>query len=741
MTIRKVALVAGVNSYPTMPLSVCVDDAKEMCAVLSMPEYGYDVETLLNESVTRRQLSESLVTLFRTKAEDYLFYFAGHGLSTDIGVYLATCDADSVEAGIDLDYLKRLITRLAPKDSRVLIILDCCHAGAATARSLSPVVSNTRSEAMAHAVAGLPQGRAVLAACKDDESALENRALGHGIFTYHLLRGLMGEAADGSGIVTVGGLYEYVSACMVESGYQTPVFRGDIVGRSIIGEGLEPRTRPIIPEERLKSLEREAQQHLQNYQALIAPNLAQLDIWKESGHKAACQALEPILNWFERRMEEYPQLKTRKSFSDLYNALIQRLSSLSSIDIGTELLEGVVEKRLGAGTFGTVWKVNDLRRNSAAAYKVYHPTDFNEDEKIGRFKRGYEAMRQLDHPHIVKVFSLTQCPLGFYMEYIDGPNLRNFTGTLEEPLQIIPILYTVADTLKHAHLRNVVHRDVKPENIILRHDGAGGWQPYLTDFDLAWYSTASKLTKDAFGTVQYSAPEQMATPTAASAHAPTTDAYSFGQLCYYAVTGSDPVPLEYANNYRALEIRLRGGWVVSAAHQFMNLYAECTEHKFDKRPSFNIICDRLFKIIQLLRNVRPSELLTEDRFIQELIFSMVGINTDVGESDRAFITISGKTRVAISTRALRHNAIDLTLDFQSQHALMIEGAASHEEARRIVFAKVSSATSSYVETRMRKGSYGSFQFFIDVNSISPTFDGIEVMRSLLTRVIETLESV
>jgi len=68
-------------------------------------------------------------------------------------------------------------------------------------------------------------------------------------------------------------------------------------------------------------------------------------------------------------------------------------------------------------------------------------------------------MKQLDHPHIVKVGEYLECPVAFQMDCIDGANLRDFTGT-QSP-SILAILTTIAETLQHAHERGVVHRDVK----------------------------------------------------------------------------------------------------------------------------------------------------------------------------------------------------------------------------------------------------------------------------------------
>ena len=142
----------------------------------------------------------------------------------------------------------------------------------------------------------------------------------------------------------------------------------------------------------------------------------------------------------------------------------------------------------------TVWKVEPQDGGSLKAFKVYHPQDIYDEEKIRRFRRGYDAMKQMDHPHIVKVHNFVECPLGFYMDFVDGPNLRSFTGTVDDPRALVLILLAIGETLKHAHQRSVVHRDVKPENILMAYN-AGQWRPFLTDFDLAWYSTATQVTR------------------------------------------------------------------------------------------------------------------------------------------------------------------------------------------------------------------------------------------------------
>lgn len=87
--------------------------------------------------------------------------------------------------------------------------------------------------------------------------------------------------------------------------------------------------------------------------------------------------------------------------------------------------EGMVARQIGAGGFGSVWKVEGLDEgDSVFAYKVYHPHELHDREKVKRFRNGYDAMGLLAHPQIVRVHRYSDCPTGFVMDYVDGSNLR-----------------------------------------------------------------------------------------------------------------------------------------------------------------------------------------------------------------------------------------------------------------------------------------------------------------------------
>lgn len=738
---ERIALVVGVDSYPRQPLRVCVHDASEVDAALSMPEYGFAVQRLLDKDVTRKALRRRLESFFRTQAKTYLFYFSGHGWSTDLGVFLATVDADTEEGegGIDLELLKRLVTNVAVEESVAILILDCCHAGAGSIRHLATGSIEIRSVDLAQAIPALPEGRVLLAACRGDQSAYEDHSIGHGIFTFHLLQALLGEAADSQGTITVTGLYDYVSRALGKGGFQTPVFRGDLAGQVILGTGFMPRQRSVLDGERALGIEREAQGHLREYQSRVASQVADLENWRAEGYKTACLTLEPILRWFERQLQDYPELSGRSAFTEQREAALNRMATLCSLETGMTTPQGVISKRLGGGTFGTVWKVQPPRGTDWLAFKAYHAQDLGIEEKTHRFRRGYSAMKQLDHPYIVKVHSFTECPLGFNMDFIDGPNLRDFVGTVDEPREIIVILLTIAQTLRHAHSRGVLHRDVKPENIIMNWDDQKAkWRPFLTDFDLAWFTTATQFTKEALGVVYYASPEQQATPMSASAHAPTTDIYSFGQLCNFATTGSNPVPLGVADNLSALKKRLGTGWTAQAAEAFAQLYGDCTHRKPDERPSgFEEVCDTLFRIMQALSEVSTTKAIPPERFVREVVFSTVGLSSDVQAAEGSFLTLSGKTRVTVQVSPGRAGAAELTYDVEAQEAPVVDGVHKFDQLRKTLLARLDSTLKGF---NARKRYLATpFQILVQHFDVPLTLQGVAQSRALISRIIDVLE--
>jgi len=208
---------------------------------------------------------------------------------------------------------------------------------------------------------------------------------------------------------------------------------------------------------------------------------------------------------------------------------------------GEFLLDGRYRLRepLGQGGFATVWKAYDRKLQRLVAAKVLHGQHADERTRRERFFPGSRKMAELVHPHIVRVLEKELDDDGwlfFVMELVPGGDFGRAVldgkMSVEERLRIV---CTTGETLEFAHRQGVVHRDVKPANILLDADG----QPKLTDFDLvrAEDSTGFTQTRAMLGTLNYAAPEVLEDPKNAR---PAADVYSLASTAVFALLGGLP---------------------------------------------------------------------------------------------------------------------------------------------------------------------------------------------------------
>ncbi|MCA9035971.1 MAG: serine/threonine protein kinase [Planctomycetaceae bacterium] len=195
-------------------------------------------------------------------------------------------------------------------------------------------------------------------------------------------------------------------------------------------------------------------------------------------------------------------------------------------------------EQLGAGTYGKVWKVRDRKLNRTVAIKFPHIPNATSH---ARFLREARAASRLDHPGIVRILELNDhhdtCFL--LMEYVDGPSLSRVMRTEKQSHRQIAVhLRSIADALAYAHGLGVIHRDLKPQNILF--DLAGRIQ--IVDFGLAkdWCDADASLTASGMlmGTPAYMAPEQVSVSRCDAA--PTLDVYALGVVLYEMLTGELP---------------------------------------------------------------------------------------------------------------------------------------------------------------------------------------------------------
>lgn len=724
------ALVVGINSYPGAELRCCINDADEISAMLQSPEYGFEVITLLDNAVTRNGLLEELTELFRDAQEErVLFYFSGHGFSNKIGTYLVTPDALDFEPGVDLSLVTRLMNAYR-KDGRLMVtVLDCCHSGAMSLRGIRG--NEINQEHLKSALVGLPEGSAILAACRSSEACVEDISIGHGIFTAQILEGLLGKAANEAGDITLGGLYDYISRSTPEEQQFVFVFKGDFEGYIPLGSGFTPIERKPIDKDKLKRTEEDCQSHLDGYQRQFAPLFSDRKSWSVSGYKHASQLLLPIIRWFERREQEFPELAKSISFKQYLAEARSWQTRLSMLDGVTETPWGRIAGKIGSGTFGTVWKViRDQAGQKVSAFKVYHGQDMAMKEKLARFRRGYEAMQRLDHPQIVKVQELVDCPVGFFMDFIDGPNMRDFVGTLE-PADQLSVLLTIAETLAHAHSRGVVHRDVKPENIVMSQID-GKWTPNLTDFDLSWFSTASIVTKEGFGSAFYAAPEQINRPSSTAARDPKVDVYSFGQLLLYALTGTDPVP--GTDNMSLLRKNVSSWLTGDAALEVCSLYDNTTKMQPRERiPDCRQVCDSLYKAITLIDR-SSDERIDKYRFIREVAFGLTGLKSD----QSGHVSLSGLTHITFEPFKIGRENMSIRVCLDRLEDLRMPGLDS-QDARKRMNIRIDEAIRSFKNAKRHSAMGGIYQVNIDVNYLPLDFNGVITCRQIVSRAIDAIE--
>ena len=205
-------------------------------------------------------------------------------------------------------------------------------------------------------------------------------------------------------------------------------------------------------------------------------------------------------------------------------------------------LEGfALHERLGQGGMGEVYRATRLADARPVAVKVLSASLAAVPDYVRRFDREAAAMAQLDHPGIVRLLSRGRSGPYFWisMELIDGVSLRTHAFQARPSARALARLLTqVAHALAYAHARAVVHRDLKPDNVLVLRDG----RTKMLDFGLAGLHAegAEVLTQSnvAMGTANYMAPEQRKDARRADHRA---DLYSFGVMAYELLTGELPV--------------------------------------------------------------------------------------------------------------------------------------------------------------------------------------------------------
>jgi serine/threonine-protein kinase len=194
-------------------------------------------------------------------------------------------------------------------------------------------------------------------------------------------------------------------------------------------------------------------------------------------------------------------------------------------------------RKLGSGGMAEVYLAEDDELGRNVALKMLNERHARDDQFVERFKREARNAARLSHPHIVRVYDRGEAEGTYYisMEYLDGPTLKELLVRKgpTPPLTAIKFAREILSALGEAHKHDIVHRDIKPHNVIVSPD----WNVKVTDFGIA-RSGASQMTEagSIVGTAQYLSPEQ----ARGKPVDPRSDLYSLGIVMYEMLTGKVP---------------------------------------------------------------------------------------------------------------------------------------------------------------------------------------------------------
>jgi serine/threonine protein kinase len=258
-----------------------------------------------------------------------------------------------------------------------------------------------------------------------------------------------------------------------------------------------------------------------------------------------------------------------------------------------------IEEKIGAGGMAIVYKAKDTLLNRTVAIKVLREQFASDEGFIRRFRREAQSAASLSHQNIVSIFDVGKDGQEDYivMEYVKGQTLKDIIRQ-QAPLPVektINIVRQIGEALAHAHTNHIIHRDIKPQNILITTDG----RAKVTDFGIARAASAATLTHtgDIVGSVHYLSPEQ----AKGAQTNEQSDIYSLGIILYELITGKVPydgdTPITIALKHIQEEPELPGKVISGVSAELdaiiMKSLAKSVQDRYKSASEFLEDLDRL----------------------------------------------------------------------------------------------------------------------------------------------------
>lgn len=296
-------------------------------------------------------------------------------------------------------------------------------------------------------------------------------------------------------------------------------------------------------------------------------------------------------------------------------------------------LDGRYEIReiIGVGGMAVVYKAWDNQENRTVAIKILKEEFTSNEEFVRRFKNESKAIAMLSHPNIVNVYDVSFGDLIQYivMEYIEGITLKEFIereGSLRWK-DTVHFTLQILKGLQHAHDKGIVHRDVKPQNIMVLADGT----IKVTDFGIARFARSDQrtITDKAIGSVHYISPEQARGEKTDE----KADIYSVGVMMYEMLTGKLPFDAESAVSVAIMQLQRDPQLPTEINGSIPQGLEQITMHAMQKTPErrYQSAAEMLFDLSQFRKD--PSLTFDYNYFVDNSPTKYVGKITEDNDKD------------------------------------------------------------------------------------------------------------